>query len=233
MNKKIQLLAIALIFIVSAIAEVYAQQAKDAQLYGRVVLPVVKKKNRAFRGRIYRKRLSESSDRSSSGSSNISSYEDVIIAAYPLSFKADVKPLPNKRIIQRNATFIPNVLAITPGTKVDFINADHFFHNVFSISPGAKFNIGRRPTNTVVTRTIYKSGSISLFCDIHSRMASTIVSLNTPYFTMANRNGVYLLENLPPGKYRIEAIHPDFEKVVIEVTLKDGESVQESFTFIQ
>ena len=125
------------------------------------------------------------------------------------------------------------MLPVTPGTKVEFINADRFFHNVFSVSPGSKFNIGRRPTNNIVSRTIYQTGNISLFCDIHSQMASTIISLNTPYFISAKRNGDYLLPNLPVGKYRIEVLHPNFENIVVQVTLSDGESSHQSFTFVQ
>ena len=182
---------------------------------------------------MYRNRLSASKKKSSTASTGRTAFQDVIIAAYPLSFKAETKPLPKARIIQRNAVFIPSVLPVTPGTKVEFINSDRFFHNVFSISPGAKFNIGRRPTNTIVRRTINKTGNISLFCDIHSQMASTIISLNTPYFTTANRNGVYLLEKLPAGKYRIEVLNPNFEKITMELTLSEGESSQQSFTFSQ
>lgn len=233
MKKTLYMSFFIFVFLFSEIVPGYAQDKQDARIYGRVILPVVKKTRRAFRGRLYRNRLSSSKRFSRSSAHEHSSFEDVIIAAYPLSFKADVKPLKKARILQKNAEFIPHVLPVTPGTVVEFINADHFFHNVFSISPGATFNIGRRPTNTIVRETIRKSGDISLFCDIHSQMASTIVSLDTPYFTTANRNGVYLLDNLPPGKYRIEVIHPDFEKQTVEIVLKAGESSQQSFTLFE
>jgi len=132
-------------------------------------------------------------------------------------------------MLQKNAEFIPHVLAVTPGTRVQFINLDPFFHNVFSYTPGAKFNIGRRPTHAVVTRKINKTGFIKLFCDIHSQMNATIVSLNTPYFTKANRNGVYLLD-LPAGKYRLQVIHPEFPKLEKIITLKRNQKMEQSFT---
>lgn len=214
-------------FILSDLEFGYAQ---DARIYGRIFMPAVKKKNKTSRGRIYRNRLSSASSSSKNKTDDHSSFQDVIIAAYPLSFKAVVKPLDKVRVVQRNAQFIPNVLPVTPGTKVEFINLDRFFHNVFSISPGARFNIGRRPTNTVVERTISNHGDVSLFCDIHSQMSGTIISLNTPYFTTANNNGVFLIDNLPAGKYRIEVIHPGFAKVEKEVTISKDQSFEESFT---
>jgi len=221
------------LFLLSSLTEGIAQDAQAAEVSGRIILPVSKKKKRTFRGRLYRNRLSASKKKSTAATTGRTAFQDVVIAAFPLSFKAEVKPMEKARIIQRNAIFIPNVLPVTPGTRVEFINADRFFHNVFSVSAGSKFNIGRRPTNTIVRRTISKTGKINLFCDIHSQMASTIISLNTPYFVTAKRNGDYQLSNLPAGKYRIEVIHPNFDKIVAQLTLSDGESSHQSFTFVQ
>ena len=40
---------------------------------------------------------------------------------------------------------MPHVLAITRGSTVDFPNDDPFFHNVFSLSSAATFDLGRYP----------------------------------------------------------------------------------------
>jgi len=218
---------LALFFFLSHLS--YAE-AQEAAVYGRIFLPAVEKKQRTFRGRIYRNRLAAAQKTPKSEQNDRNPLEDVIIAAYPLSFKPEIKPLEKARVLQKNATFIPHVLPVTPGTRVEFINLDRFYHNVFSISPDANFNIGRRPTNTIVSRTINKTGEVKLFCDIHSQMNATILSLETPYFTRANRNGVYLLDDLPPGRYRIEVYHPDLPTVSNETTLEDGDKQEQSFT---
>lgn len=213
-----------------AFSDISFAQNQDARIYGRIFMPVIKKQTRSFRGRLYRNRLSSRKKRQRNATTRRTSFEDVIIAAYPLSFKVKTKPLKKVRVIQKNAEFRPHVLAITPGTRVEFINLDRFFHNVFSYTPGSRFNIGRRATGSKYTRTINKTGKISLFCDIHSRMNATIVSLNTPYFTQPRKSGVYLLKNLPPGKYRIEIIHPDFPKTITEITVKKNDELEQSFT---
>ncbi len=199
--------------------------ARETKVYGRVYIPAVKKKERTFRGRMYRNRLSSRRSGKKASGLRRSVLEDVIILAYPLSFKPKVRPLKRVSLLQKNARFVPRVLPVTPGTSVAFINLDRFYHNVFSISPGARFDIGRRPTGVVVTKTISITGEVRLFCDIHSQMNATILSVNTPYFTRANKNGVYLLKNLPPGKYRMEAYHPDLGTVseVITVTENSAE----------
>ena len=208
---------------------VNVSNAQNARVYGRVFMPVEKKSSRTFRGRIYRNRLAQQKLKKEEENDH-SVFEDIVIAAYPLSFDTVATPLNKAYVLQKNATFIPNVLPVTPGTQVKFVNLDKFYHNVFSITPGAKFNIGRRPTGTVVSENINKLGAVKLFCDIHSQMNATILTVNTPFFTQANRNGKYELNNLPAGKYRIEVIHPDFDTQSSVVTLKRNDQTEQSFT---
>ncbi|MCB0284293.1 MAG: hypothetical protein H6627_00655 [Calditrichae bacterium] len=203
--------------------------AQETRVYGRVFMPAEQNRSRTFRGRIYRNRLVRQVLHKQDENKR-SAIEDVIIAAYPLSYDTVAAPLAKAQILQKNAEFIPNVLPITPGTKVDFVNLDKFYHNVFSITPGQKFNIGRRPTGTVVPERITKTGFVKLFCDIHSQMNATIVTLKTPIFTQANKNGVYLFKNLRPGTYRLEAIHPDFDKVSSTIRVEKNKDTEESFT---
>ena len=44
---------------------------------------------------------------------------------------------------QEHETFIPHTIAVTRGSSVEFPNDDPFFHNVFSLSRAANFNLGR------------------------------------------------------------------------------------------
>ncbi len=204
--------------------------AGDAKITGRVNMPVIEKQKRSFRGRLYRNRLASRRAKPESEKKVQNPFEDIIIAAYPLKGVPPFKPTEKARIIQKNAEFIPHVLPVTRGTTVEFINVDRFFHNVFSITPGARFNIGRRPTNTIIRRRIETGGEIKLFCDIHSQMNAIILSLDTPYFTRVNKNGIYSLEGLPPGAYRIEVYHPEFGSIKEVVSLSEDEQLQKTFT---
>jgi plastocyanin len=44
--------------------------------------------------------------------------------------------------------FVPHVVAITVGSTVDFPNDDLVFHNVFSLSSAATFDLGRYPQHS-------------------------------------------------------------------------------------
>ena len=126
------------------------------------------------------------------------------------------------QITQRQETFLPNVAVVTAGSTVYFLNEDEFFHNVFSLSPRARFNIGRRPPGNVYGQKINKAGTIKLGCDIHGHMSATIYSLNTPFFTKVNEDGSYRIQGLPDGEYEVRAFHPKLQTYIATVNLQNG-----------
>lgn len=204
-------------------------EAQNAEISGTVFMPAVQSKARVSRGKAYRGRLTSGKKAGSSGSSAKSSFEDVIVSAQPISFKASIKPLSNPKMYQKGATFIPRVLPVTRGSVVQFINQDKFYHNVFSLTPGSKFNIGRKPKGSVVYKKIPKTGEVKLFCDIHTQMNAIILSLDTPYFTRVGAGGKYSIKSLPAGKYRIEVYHPDLNPASETIEIGAGEKLLRNF----
>ena len=108
---------------------------------------------------------------------------------------------------QENETFVPHVLAITRGSTVEFPNGDPFFHNVFSLSSTASFNLGRYPRGQTRAQTFTKPGLVKVFCDIHSHMSASILVLDHPYSTIPAVDGAYELTNVPPGEYTLVDWH--------------------------
>src|SRR5438046_6004521 len=51
--------------------------------------------------------------------------------------------LPTKQVTQKDLTFIPSLLPVRVGTKVEFPNLDDTYHNIFSYSPAIRFYLGR------------------------------------------------------------------------------------------
>jgi plastocyanin len=211
-------------------AEGQLSQSETGQISGSVFMPIVQRDRRTFRGRIYRNRLSSAKKVEQKGLSVQSSFIDVFISAHPISFQPELIQSDTVKILQLNANFIPRVTALTPGTEVEFINRDKFFHNVFSITPGERFNIGRKPTGKVVTRKFYQLGETKLFCDIHAQMNATIICLNTPFFTRAQPDGRYTLKGLPPGIYEIHVYHPDFSEIVEQIEIRGSDIIHRNFT---
>src|SRR5213596_4076321 len=55
--------------------------------------------------------------------------------------------LPVKQIAQKDLTFLPSLLPVQIGTKVEFPNLDDAYHNIFSFSPPKRFDLGRYRSN--------------------------------------------------------------------------------------
>ena len=116
-------------------------------------------------------------------------------------------PVSRVELRQQNETFAPHVLAITRGSTVNFSNADPFFHNVFSLSSAATFNLGRYPRGQGRPEKFAKAGLVKVFCDIHSHMNASILVLDHPYFAIPGVEGDYEIQNVPAGQYTIIGWH--------------------------
>src|SRR6266850_2250895 len=135
-------------------------------------------------------------------------------------------PLPARHVEMRqeNEAFVPRMLTVTKGSTVDFPNADPFFHNVFSLSGAANFNLGRYPRGQTRSQTFNKPGVVKVYCQIHSHMSATILVLDHPYFTVPATSGDYELANLPPGEYTIVGWHERVGERTARVRVQAGQT---------
>ena len=111
--------------------------------------------------------------------------------------------LPHARMIQKDKHFHPHVLAIQVGTYVDFPNEDPIFHNAFSNYDGQLFDIGLYPPGSSRSIRFRREGLVRVFCNIHPAMSAVIVVLATPYFTVTDAKGGFVLTDVPPGQYEL------------------------------
>lgn len=114
-------------------------------------------------------------------------------------------PAPSMR--QEGLAFVPHVLPVVRGTSVEFPNSDPVFHNVFSLSRAASFDLGRFPRGETRTLKFDTPGVVKVFCHIHSDMGAVIMVLDNPFFTAPDHDGRFRIDGLPPGDYRITAWH--------------------------
>ena len=104
---------------------------------------------------------------------------------------------------QRNETFVPHVLAVMAGTFVDFPNSDRFYHNVFSLSKAARFDLGRYAKGKSKSIRFDQPGIVRVFCEIHSHMNAFILVFAHPFFAMTDSDGRYRINNVPAGTYNM------------------------------
>ncbi len=96
--------------------------------------------------------------------------------------------------VQRNSSFVPDLMVLRAGTKVDFRNDDKIYHNVFSLTPGSEFDLGlyrggeSKPTN------FDEPGEVDVFCNIHPNMVAKVLVLQNDFFANPSSDGTYKIQ---------------------------------------
>jgi plastocyanin len=106
-------------------------------------------------------------------------------------------------LVQRNKRFEPHILVVRVGTVVQFPNRDPFFHNIFSLYDGKRFDLGLYEAGTTRSVRFDRPGVSFLFCNIHAEMSAAVVAVDSPYFAISDRQGRVKIANVPDGRYEV------------------------------
>ena len=146
------------------------------------------------------------------------------------SFTAPATPA-TAQMAQKDMNFVPMLLPVQAGTRVEFPNEDDMYHNIFSFSPAKRFDLGRyRSDERPIPSLLFDvPGLVVLRCDIHEHMRGLILVLATPYFVLTDPEGRYRLTGLPPGHYRLKAWLDSRTTRESSVDLENGRTVEVNF----
>jgi hypothetical protein len=106
-------------------------------------------------------------------------------------------------LLQKNRMFSPHLQVIPVGSDVQFPNADPFFHNVFSLFDGRRFDLGLYEAGSSKSVTFPREGISYIFCNIHPEMSAVVLSLSTPLYAIADAKDSFDLRGIPPGDYKL------------------------------
>ena len=145
---------------------------------------------------------------SKTATSNAQDASNVVVWFTPLDRTEPAAPVSGSpqnppQLVQRNKTFEPHVLIVPVGTVVEFPNKDPFFHNIFSLYDGRRFDLGLYEAGTKRSVRFDRPGISFLFCNIHAEMSAVVVAVDTPYFGLSDRNGNITVRDVPDGQYQI------------------------------
>jgi plastocyanin len=129
--------------------------------------------------------------------------DNVLVWLSPIDASAPTRQFPAvaPRLIQHNKSFEPHILVIPVGTVVEFPNHDPFFHNVFSLFEGKRFDLGLYEAGSTRKVSFDRPGISYIFCNIHAEMSAVVIALNTPYYGLSNRSGEIVIPQVPVGRY--------------------------------
>jgi hypothetical protein len=107
-------------------------------------------------------------------------------------------------LMQKNRMFLPHLSVVPVGSVVTFPNADPFFHNVFSLFDGKRFDLGLYEAGSSKDVLFSREGYSYIFCNIHPEMSAVVLTLSTPLYAVADKDGRFVLHNVPPGTYNVK-----------------------------
>ena len=131
----------------------------------------------------------------------------VVVSLTPVSEAkaAELKRPPIRAtLVQKNKAFSPHILVIPPGSVVQFPNRDPFFHNVFSLFEGKRFDLGLYESGSTRSVKFDRPGVSYVFCNIHPQMSAIVIALDTPYYSLADKSGNIRISDVMPGQYLMQ-----------------------------
>lgn len=138
-----------------------------------------------------------------------------------------VPPLGPATLTQEGCRYAPHVLGVQAGQPLAIINQDPMLHNIQAL-PFANqgFNFGQSMQGQVETKTFKTPEIVHVKCDVHPWMSAWVAVTDHPYYAVTNEAGLYVLSELPTGRYTIEVWQESCEAVVRDVeVLAAGDSV--------
>jgi plastocyanin len=180
-------------------------------------------------GKILTRQAEQSAGRKRPSSESELTAANVVVWLTPLKPGAVTSATPVRqtgyRLVQKGKMFTPHLLVVPTGSQVEFPNEDPFFHNVFSLFNGKRFDLGLYESGTSRSVRFDREGVSYIFCNIHPEMGAVVLALSTPYYAISGENGTVALRNVAPGSYRLnlwsesgQLAAPDSSQRIVQVS---------------
>jgi carboxypeptidase family protein len=138
------------------------------------------------------------------------------------------KPAKPAVLDQKGCEFHPDVLVMAPG-EVKILNSDGVLHNIHTFSTAnPPINKAQPKFKKEMVEKLEKPELVKVQCDAHSWMHGWIYVTDNPT-AVTDANGAFKLENVPPGKHKVEVVHPVLGKQTKEVEVKAGQDTKVAF----
>jgi plastocyanin len=159
---------------------------------------------------------------------------DAIVSLKGITGKSTGASAPPVALDQKGCLYLPQILAVQTGQKIVVKNSDSCIHNVHAIPVVAgnpESNQGQMPGGADLTYTYEKPEMFLKFkCDVHPWMFAWVSVFDSPYFCISDKDGKFVIKNVPPGKYTVEAVHRKLGTLTQDVEVKAGDATV-NFTF--
>ena len=132
-------------------------------------------------------------------------------------------------ITMKSKAFDPHVATVLAGKSVAFPNTDPVFHNVFSLSPGNKFDLGLYKNGKSTDHVFATPGLVRVFCNIHPSMTAYVLVLQNPWWCTVGDDGAWTLTDVPPGEWKLNAWDERGGETTRTIKVAPGQRVTANF----
>jgi plastocyanin len=128
---------------------------------------------------------------------------------------------------QKGCEYTPQILAVQTGQTITVKNSDPVMHNVHTVpGVGSTNKEENKPQGAGAADLNFSVTSAENFykfkCDVHPWMFAWVTVVDHPYYAVTAKDGTFTIKDVPPGKYKIAALHrkaaPTGVEQEIEVT---------------
>ncbi len=159
---------------------------------------------------------------------------DVIVSLKGVTGKSTGASQSPVTLDQKGCLYVPQILALQTGQKLVVKNSDSCIHNVHcvpTVSGNPESNQVQMPGGPDLDYTFSQPEMFMKFkCDVHPWMFAWVTVLDSPYYGISDKDGKFIIKNVPPGKYTVAADHRKLGTMTKDVEVKDGD-VTVTFTF--
>ena len=146
------------------------------------------------------------------------------------SFKTPEKAV---TIDQKGCVYIPHVIGVQVGQKIEILNSDGTLHNDHAMPKNRNndaFNEAMPGARKKITKQFDDEElKLRIKCDVHPWMGAFIHVMNHPFFAVTDKAGNFKIEGLPAGTYTVTALHERLPPKSTTVTVSGDGDVKADF----
>jgi plastocyanin len=136
-------------------------------------------------------------------------------------------------VYTHNRDFSPEAIAVPLGSTVTFVNLDDVRHNVFSVTPGAAFDLGYQGSGEKADHAFGRAGLVLVSCNVHHSMELDVLVVPSPYMVKVGADGNFTLAGLPAGPGTLHFWNPRAQPVSQKVTLPMSAAVSQQILAVR